>query len=187
MGWIRSNRSDDGPEGHADRLASIAPGVPGHCPACDGLGYIENIDLGHRYQIQHCKDCGHRWEYLFDRDGAVVGLTELDDRGQPRSRTRVRPLRASPGSPGTEAVEDAGTHADGVTEAAEGGGTAPEEAASDADDALIDLVEEPAGDASAREDEVIDLRAPVPVPPAEAATRPEDMSPGEWLRHLLGR
>jgi hypothetical protein len=73
-----------------DRLASLGPGVPGRCPRCDGLGYIDSIDIGHRFQIQHCKDCAHRWEYLFDAEGAVVGLTELDGSGQPLTRTRVR-------------------------------------------------------------------------------------------------
>ena len=64
--------------------------MPGHCPACDGLGYIDSIDIGHRYQIQHCKDCLHRWEYLFDGDGRVVGVTRLDEAGQPLTRSRIR-------------------------------------------------------------------------------------------------
>src|SRR5690606_30271285 len=74
-----------------ERVALLRPGIPGRCPACDGLGYIDSIDIGHRYQIQHCKDCHQRWEYLFDGDGAVVGLTELDDAGRPVARSRIRP------------------------------------------------------------------------------------------------
>jgi hypothetical protein len=98
MGWFRRTSADEGdaPPSFEDRLAQIGPGVPGRCPACDGLGYIDDIDIGHRYQIQHCKDCLHRWEYLFDADGTVVGLTELDRDGHPVARTRVRPERPAP-------------------------------------------------------------------------------------------
>lgn len=98
MVWFRATSAgDDGtPPSYQDRLAQVGPGVPGHCPACDGLGYIDSIDIGHRYQIQHCKDCQHRWEYLFDGDGHVVGLTELDGAGQPVARSRVRPARTPP-------------------------------------------------------------------------------------------
>jgi hypothetical protein len=76
--------------------------VPGRCPACDGLGYIDELDLGQRYQIQHCRECGHRWEYLFDADGTVVGLTRLDEAGQPVTRTRVRPRPLQAERPGPE-------------------------------------------------------------------------------------
>lgn len=96
MGWFRSAPERRGDASSPDRLAQIGPGVPGHCPACDGLGYIESIDIGHRYQIQHCKDCLHRWEYLFDDDGTVVGLTELDPDGRPVTRSRVRVDRDTP-------------------------------------------------------------------------------------------
>lgn len=103
MGLFRSRPSegDEARPAPEDRIASIGPGVPGRCPRCDGLGYIDSIDIGHRFQIQHCKDCQHRWEYLFDADGAVVGLTELDGAGQPLSRTRVRtrPLLDAPPAP----------------------------------------------------------------------------------------
>jgi hypothetical protein len=98
MGWFRGTRQD-GQEpalSFEERLALVRPGVPGRCPECEGLGYIDSIDIGHRYQIQHCKDCLHRWEYLFDGDGVVVGLTELDPSGKPVARSRVRPLRAAP-------------------------------------------------------------------------------------------
>ena len=97
MGWFRGTSAGDdgGSPSYEDRLAAVGPGVPGHCPACDGLGYIDSIDIGHRYQIQHCKDCLHRWEYLFDGDGHVVGLTELDEAGQPVARSRVRGSHAA--------------------------------------------------------------------------------------------
>jgi hypothetical protein len=92
MGWFRDREQpeEDATPSFEARLAAIGPGVPGRCPACDGHGYIDRLDIGHKFQIQHCKDCGHRWEYLFDADGHVVGLTELDHAGQPVSRTRVR-------------------------------------------------------------------------------------------------
>lgn len=101
MGWFRSSSESEGQAAPAleDRLASIGPGVPGRFPACDGLGYIDSIDIGHRFQIQHCKDCGHRWEYLFDAGGHVVGLTELDVQGQPVARTRIRPRPAEAVAP----------------------------------------------------------------------------------------
>lgn len=56
-------------------------GVPGRCPECDGFGYIDNIDMVHRYQRQHCRDCGHSWEFSFDEEGEVVG--EVDLTGSP--------------------------------------------------------------------------------------------------------
>lgn len=80
------------PHGRSRTAWPIRPGVPGRCPACEGLGYIDSIDIAHRYQIQHCTVCLHRWEYLFDAEGAVVGLTELDATGQPVTRSRVRPV-----------------------------------------------------------------------------------------------
>ena len=161
MSWFRKSTQPDraaAPDTE-DRLATIGPGVPGRCPSCDGLGYIDTIDLGHRFQIQHCKDCGHRWEYLFDAGGRVVGLTELDERGQPVARTRVRPrpAPAAPPSPGPVPVS--------VSEPTE-----PLSVESDAEDT-----------------DVIDLRDPVaePVPPdAAPPTMTDEMSPAEWLRHV---
>ena len=106
MGWFRSKHADGGrgAPSFEDRLAQIGPGVPGRCPSCDGLGYIDSIDIGHRYQIQHCTVCQHRWEYLFDADGVVVGLTELDETGQPVSRSRVRPAPVVPAGAGLDEV-----------------------------------------------------------------------------------
>jgi len=171
MGWFRSTTSnaDEAPRPLTleERLAAIEPGVPGHCPACDGLGYIDDLDLGHRYQIQHCKDCGHRWEYLFDGPGHVVGLTELDELGQPVARMRVR----RPDQLADRAV---------AAPAAPVVPPLPEPAAEPADDVVVDLrtpapVVEVAGAHT-----VVDLRDPAP---AEA----EAMSPAEWLRHSLRR
>ncbi len=110
MGWFRgtSTDGDGGADVDVDPLAQIGPGVPGHCPECDGLGYIDSIDIGHRYQIQHCKDCQHRWEYLFDGDGQVVGVTRLDETGQPVTRSRVRrfaPSAAEPDDGGDEVLD----------------------------------------------------------------------------------
>lgn len=64
-----------------DRWASIAPGVPGRCPACDGFGYLDHVDLAHHFQVQHCRECGHRWEYQFDEDDTLLTLRELPDPG----------------------------------------------------------------------------------------------------------
>jgi hypothetical protein len=162
MGWFRNSTQpeDGGAPAPDDRLAAIGPGVPGRCPSCDGLGYIDAIDIGHRYQIQHCKDCGHRWEYLFDAGGRLVGLTELDERGQPVARTRVRPRPAPAAPPPPEPVS--------VSEPTE-----PLSVETDAEDT-----------------DVIDLRDPIAGPvPADPAppTTPEEMSPAEWLRHSRRR
>lgn len=181
MGWLRSKRPDEAAGGPVDRLAAITPGVPGHCPACDGLGYIDNIDLGHRCQIQHCRDCGNRWEYLFDEAGAVVGLTELDEHGRPRSRNRIRPLRAPGAAPHPLA-------APADTEAA-----APNDEVVDVVADVIELAEERRADEAPGPPvhDVIDLRDPDPAMAAtstvEPASAPEHMSPAEWLRHSLRR
>ena len=37
-------------------------GQPGRCPACNGIGYLDHIDLVGRFMIQHCTECNHRWE-----------------------------------------------------------------------------------------------------------------------------
>lgn len=161
MGLFRNSTQ---PEGEPvatfeDRLAGIGPGVPGHCPSCDGLGYVDNLDIGHRFQIQHCKDCGHRWEYLFDAEGRVVGLTELDEGGQPVARMRIRPRAAAV----------AGT--DPTPSEAEPEPEADVEAVPDVDEVA-------AGD-EAQVTDVIDLREP-----AIDLTEADQMSPAEWLRHV---
>lgn len=160
MGWFRSRSTDGGDDtSFEDRLVGIGPGVPGRCPACDGLGYIDSIDIGHRYQIQHCKECLHRWEYLFDADGVVVGLTELDSAGQPVARARVRPLRATAAAaPAVPPVDPA------PPVAVEAGAEAEAEAEAD-EDLIVDL-----RDPEVRDTPVVD------VPP------PEQLSPAEWLR-----
>lgn len=169
MGWFRSSRSPRGDErapSFEERLAAIEPGVPGHCPSCDGLGYIDELDIGRRYQIQHCKSCGHRWEYLFDADARVVGVTELDDQGRPVARMRVRNhvLLADvaadrPAAPALVPLE-----------------AAPEQAAPE-QDGVIDLRDSP-------DPTVIDVRETAG---EEPETGTGHMSPAEWLRHSLGR
>jgi len=164
MGWFRNGTSTDAAStarSLEERLRAIGPGVPGRCPSCDGLGYIDDLDIGHRYQIQHCKDCGHRWEYLFDRDGRVVGLTELDEAGQPVARMRVRPREATP-APVEPAV---------AAPAPEPPAPAP------APDVVIDLRDrapEPAPASTASEAD-------------EAPRAAEHLSPAEWLRHAVRR
>ena len=56
--------------------AAVHAGVPGRCPQCDGFGYIDHIDLKHRFQTQHCLTCRHSWEFSFDGDGEVIDLTD---------------------------------------------------------------------------------------------------------------
>jgi hypothetical protein len=176
MGWFRSSKSSRGGEGHAstfeERLAAIEPGVPGRCPSCDGLGYIDDLDLGRRYQLQHCKSCGHRWEYLFDANAHVVGVTELDDEGRPVARMRVRD-RALLTEP-----DPAAATAPVVPP------VLPPLAVSPDRDDVIDL----RGDAGEADvdlrDEVVDLREPGG---EGAASGPEQLSPAEWLRLSLRR
>lgn len=56
------------------RSPILEPGVPGRCPECDGFGYIDHIDMINRTQSQHCRSCGHTWEFSFDDD--LVDLTD---------------------------------------------------------------------------------------------------------------
>lgn len=58
--------------------AAVHAGVPGRCPTCDGFGYIDHIDMVNRYQRQHCRNCGHAWEFSFDDDGDVIDLTDIE-------------------------------------------------------------------------------------------------------------
>ncbi|HAS12760.1 MAG TPA: hypothetical protein DCS55_19955 [Acidimicrobiaceae bacterium] len=169
MGWFRSTRGggDEPSASFEERLAQISPGVPGRCPACDGLGYIDSIDIGHRYQIQHCKDCLHRWEYLFDPDGTVVGLTELDDAGRPVARSRVRAQRAAPtAADEVDDVDEVDDEPDVILDLRDGAPAAPDDADASAPDA--DDAEDDAGVT------------------AEAA-EPGQLSPAEWLRRSVQR
>lgn len=62
---------------HASKPAPVfEPGVPGRCPMCDGFGYIDHIDMINRLQSQHCRTCGHVWEFRFDGDHEFIDLTD---------------------------------------------------------------------------------------------------------------
>jgi hypothetical protein len=96
MGLFRKSDHHDGttltPEPPAPSTAqpsraTITAGVPGRCPACDGFGYIDHIDMVNRIQTQHCRNCAHRWEYSFDEAGEVVEVIDLTDSAQARSLT----------------------------------------------------------------------------------------------------
>lgn len=39
-------------------------GKPTRCPACDGPGYLDRLDLGAGIMRQHCPTCWHEWETL---------------------------------------------------------------------------------------------------------------------------
>ncbi len=60
----------------AEHRAAVHAGVPGRCPECDGFGYIDHIDMTHRFQSQHCRECNHAWEFTFDDEGDVLDLTD---------------------------------------------------------------------------------------------------------------
>ncbi len=192
MGWFRSTSSGgdtDGTESLTDRLSQIAPGVPGRCPACDGLGYIDSIDIGHRFQIQHCKECGHRWEYVFDDDGAVVELIEQDDDGESVHTTRLV-FEADHLETGPVAV-------DPEPDLAPGSASAPEPEASPAPEPRRPLRAErqvddrarsvtPRDEAGANDDRTIDLRTTA-VDEVQDDDDVHAKSPAEWLRHSIGR
>ena len=36
-------------------------GFPGRCPACDGPGYLDRIDMVNLVMYQHCPSCGEQW------------------------------------------------------------------------------------------------------------------------------
>ncbi len=61
-----------------EQHAGIHAGVPGRCPTCDGFGYIDHIDMIHKYQRQHCRACGHVWEFTFDEAGDVLDVTDIE-------------------------------------------------------------------------------------------------------------
>lgn len=92
---LRFRRNDDqetSAESAEDRFAAIKPGVPGRCPECDGFGYIDHADLVSRTQVQHCRDCSHRWEYRFDAAGNLLEVDDLRDPGTPPERIRYLDL-----------------------------------------------------------------------------------------------
>lgn len=34
---------------------------PNRCPACNGKGFLDRIDVLDRIQYEHCTECGHKW------------------------------------------------------------------------------------------------------------------------------
>lgn len=56
---------------HHARYATITPGAPGRCPACDAFGYMDHLDPLGRFQRQHCRSCRCSWEYRFDDTGRI--------------------------------------------------------------------------------------------------------------------
>ena len=82
MGLFRKSDHHEGttmaPE-RTPKAPAVQAGVPGRCPSCDGFGYIDHIDMVNRIQIQHCRDCAHRWEYSFDEAGEVTEVIDLTD------------------------------------------------------------------------------------------------------------
>jgi hypothetical protein len=71
--WERLNKETDtdvveasGPTiGEAVQTARQARaevwGRVGRCPKCDGLGYLDRIDVIDRIMYEHCTECGNRW------------------------------------------------------------------------------------------------------------------------------
>lgn len=57
---------------HHARFATITPGAPGRCPACDAFGYMDHLDPLGRFQRQHCRSCRCAWEYRFDDVGGIA-------------------------------------------------------------------------------------------------------------------
>lgn len=87
MGLFRRRKTVDlteGPStgspdaGGAGHESAVHVGVPGRCPTCHGFGYIDKIDMRHRFQRQHCRECGHVWEFSFDEEGAVLDVTDIE-------------------------------------------------------------------------------------------------------------
>lgn len=72
-----------------EHKAAVHAGVPGRCPTCDGFGYIDHIDMVNRYQRQHCRACGHKWEFSFDDEGDVIDLTDLEVGSLERAKTSL--------------------------------------------------------------------------------------------------
>ncbi len=68
----------DSAQTEPEHQAAVHAGVPGRCPTCDGYGYIDHIDMVHKYQRQHCRACGATWEFTFDDTGDVLDLTEIE-------------------------------------------------------------------------------------------------------------
>jgi hypothetical protein len=40
---------------------ALEPGMPAPCPACDGPGFLDLIDVRRRRQHERCTACGTSW------------------------------------------------------------------------------------------------------------------------------
>jgi hypothetical protein len=63
---------------HKDEVAASGPSVleamaraeerrevwgrPSRCPRCNGVGYLDRVDLVDRVQYEHCTECFHKWQ-----------------------------------------------------------------------------------------------------------------------------
>ncbi len=185
MGLFGRNNDDDAEQSDtAAYQATITQGVPGRCPECGGFGYIDHLDLVHRSQVQHCRQCRHRWEYRFDEDGELVEMLDLRTPGARVHKVRVGDVTdpVPPAEPATvPPAEPAPTPVTPTVEVIDD--------SDDIDDDVLDLTElessaEPAAETPADEETPADTG-----PQVEAATAPESddvyaKSPGEWLRSL---
>ena len=159
MGLFRRRKQVEAPSS-GERLATIEPGVPGRCPRCDGFGYLDHLDLVDGYQLQHCRDCGNRWEYRFDADGHVLDLTE--DVGREPFHVDLPDADALEAAIPTPHPRDRGPAPDPIATDA---GTATE---ADDDPAVHD---------------VVDLTGQVPGHvEATASAEPQPESAADWLR-----
>ena len=57
MGFFKTRRSE--PSARPQEKAEF--GAATRCPQCNGLGFLDQIDLIDRIQFQHCVECGHEY------------------------------------------------------------------------------------------------------------------------------
>lgn len=129
--------SADSAESVEDRFAAITPGVPGRCPECDGFGYIDHADLVSHTQVQHCRDCSHRWEYRFDAAGNLLEIGDIRNPGTPPKRIRYIDLTEDGLAPAQRptVATTAGGHPADPTDAH------TDDATDDATDEIVDVTD----------------------------------------------